>query len=156
MIFPKHVLSVELVAMKSHDSAYYQLLQNLLAVEQMGEGLYKTLSMKERDSDKRQTYQRLAVNESEVARNIEQELFLAGTRLKKKNTLLTGTVSLIQRIVPAPVLNWLLKGILKKRMYSNLAARHRERNPGFWNLLVAHEELQHEIIMEVGRKSEAT
>lgn len=55
------------------NKAYKKLLNKMLTIENIGEVLYRALISKVKDNNLRLIYERLALNERETAKYIEQE-----------------------------------------------------------------------------------
>lgn len=131
----------------NRDKAYRKLLNRMLIIENVGEALYKSLSSKIQKRDLKLTYERLALNEQETAKCIEQEILSKGMKqgiLVNRSTL--GFVKLICSILTTRQLNWILKSALNKRIYSKWYSRYKDNNQSFWCQLLSHEDLQHELL----------
>jgi hypothetical protein len=129
------------------DKSYQKLLGKMLRIERLGDILYKSLASKVKKENLKLTYERLAKNEQETARNIENEILA----LDKDHPILVNSViinlaKLICGILTARQLTWILKTILKRRMYSKWCNIYSDKNKEFWHLLLDHEKLQHELL----------
>ncbi len=129
------------------DKSYQNLLDKMLRTERLGDVIYKSLALKVKDKDLRLIYDRLALNEQETARYIENEILaLDKSRSMPGNGVILNLVKFICSILPARQIAWILKNILKGRMYSKWYNIHKDRNREFWRLLLNHENLQHELL----------
>lgn len=129
------------------DKSYQKLLDKMLRIENLGDIIYKSLTSKVKNTNLRLAYERLALNEQEIARNIENEILA----LDKNHPILVNGVilnlaKLICGILTARQLTWILKTILKRRMYSKWYNIYSDKNKDFWRLLLNHEKLQHELL----------
>ena len=127
------------------DKSYQKLLDKMLRIENLGDIIYKSLTSKVKNINLRLAYERLALNEQETARNIENEILA----LDKNHPILVNGVilnlaKLICGILTTRQLTWILKTILKRRMYSKWYNIYSDKNKDFWRLLLNHEKLQHE------------
>jgi hypothetical protein len=133
------------------DKAYKKLLNKMLTIENIGEVLYRALISKVKDNNLRLIYERLALNERETAKYIEQEIFArdkSGSMLINRGVL--SLAKIICGILTARLLAWILKSALKRRIYSRWYNRwynrYKDYNQDFWCLLLKHENLQHELL----------
>lgn len=119
----------------------------MFRIENFGDIIYKSLTSKSKDKVLRLTYDRLALNEQETARYIGNEILALGkSHSISGNGLILNLVKFICGILPARLIAWILKNILKRRMYSKWYNIHKDRNREFWRLLLNHENLQHELL----------
>lgn len=129
------------------DKGYQKLLGKMLRIESLGDILYKSLASKVKKENLKLTYERLAKNEQETARNIENEILA----LDKNHPILVNGVilnlaKLICGILTARQLTWILRTILKRRMYSKWCNIYSDKNKEFWRLLLNHEKLQYKLL----------
>lgn len=127
--------------------AYEGLLKKLFLIEFIGENFYESLVAREKGEVLKAVYQRLEVNERETKILIEQELGVSDSdRLTSLHKIIVALIHLFCRILPLALLKSLLKSILNRRLYSRLSEQYRSVNPGLWDALVKHEQLQHELL----------
>lgn len=132
------------------DKSYNNLLHKMLRIERLGYVIYKSLALKVKDNQLRLVYERLALNEQETAKYIENEISaLANDYPVSGNGVTINLVKFACSILTAGQIAWILKNILKRRMYSRWYNIYRERNQVFWLLLLNHENLQHEFLLSV-------
>ena len=129
------------------DITYQHLLNKMLIIESAGNILYKALISKIKDEKLRLIYERLAYNEQETAEIIEKEILKINKMrsMAINNTILNST-KLICGILTIRQLTWILKSALKKRICSKWYAIHKDENQDFWNALLKHEDLQHQLL----------
>lgn len=125
------------------DKSYQQLLKKMIIIELTGEKLYDALSSKVQNKDLKSTYQRLAQSENQTARFIEKE-FLGIYKNSHKITLKLAKFAF--NILTVRQLTWILKNILKRQVYSRWFNLHKDNNREFWNRILNHENLQHELL----------
>lgn len=129
------------------DNSYKNLLDKMLRIERLGDVIYRSLASKEKNKDLRLTYDRLALNEQETAKYIENEILALGkSHPMSGNGVILNLVKFICDILPARQIAWILKKILKRGMYSKWYNINKDRNGEFWRLLLNHEKLQHELL----------
>ena len=116
-------------------------------IEMLGDSLYAHLAVKEKDPDLKRIYEQLAANERDTGKDIKKAIDPAATpNVKTDNRVIMSLASLIFRIMPNRFLLNVLKAILNKKKYSRWAKMYNEHDPGLWQSLVAHEELQHKLL----------
>ena len=129
------------------DKSYQWQLKKMLIIEIIGERIYKILSSKAKNDNRREIYQRLALNEKLTAQYIEKELLLIN---KNNHIIFKGIISslasFIFNLLTAKQIVWILEKTLKKRIYSHWLNIYKEYDQEFWNQLVNHEKLQHELL----------
>lgn len=129
------------------DKSYQWQLKKMLIIEIIGERIYKILSSKAKNDNRREIYQRLALNEKLTAQYIEKELLLIN---KSNHIIFKGIISslasFIFNLLTAKQIVWILEKTLKKRIYSHWLNIYKEYDQEFWNQLVNHEKLQHELL----------
>lgn len=127
--------------------SYQKLLDKMLRIENLGDIIYKSLTSKTKNANLRLAYERLALNERETARYIENEILALD---KNHSILVNGVILNLAKIVcgilTARQLVWILKTILERRMYSKWYNIYKDKNREFWRLLLNHEKLQHELL----------
>ncbi len=129
------------------NTSYQQQLRKMLIIEVVGAKLYNTLFLKTKDDNLKSICQQLAVAESQTAKYIEKEI----SRTNKNNRIISKGITpnlagFIFSLLTARQLFWLLRKTLKKRMYQRWFDIYKDNNREFWNLLLKHEELQHELL----------
>jgi hypothetical protein len=119
----------------------------MLMIEKVGEILYRALSQKSRDLNLKDIYQRLANNEQQTAFCIREELarFNIESHSLTKGLFITIT-NLFFSFFTLGQLEWILKNILKRRMYSRWLNCDRDANHQFWQKLLEHEKIQFELL----------
>jgi len=129
------------------NKAYRDLLNKMLIIENIGEIFYKALVLKVKNKNLKLTYERLALNERETAKYIEKELW---TIDKNNRILISGIIlsvtKLLCSLLTARQLNWILKSVLKRRVYGEWYNLYKDKNREFWRLLLNHENLQHKLL----------
>src|SRR3989338_3785337 len=139
--------NVPLEGFMKEDKSYQWQLKKMLIIEIIGERIYKILSSKAKNDNRREIYQRLALNEKLTAQYIEKELLLIN---KSNHIILKGIISslasFIFNLLTAKQIVWILEKTLKKRIYSHWLNIYKEYDQEFWNQLVNHEKLQHELL----------
>jgi hypothetical protein len=122
-------------------------LKKMLVIEAIGEKLYKALASKTKDQNSKSLYLQLAIAESQTAKYIEKEISLTN---KNNHIISKGITSnfagFIFSLLTARQLRWLLRNTLKKRMYKRWFDVYKDDNRELWNLLLKHEEIQHELL----------
>lgn len=132
------------------DKSYQKLLDKMLRIEKLGDIIYKSIALKVKNKDLRLTYERLALNEQETARYIENEiLVLDENHPISVNGVILNLAKIVCGILTARQLAWILKTILKRRMYSKWYNIYKDKNREFWRLLLNHEKLQHELLSPI-------
>ena len=126
-----------------NDKDYQKLLKKMYLIELLGDSLYENLALKEKNGELRKIYVRLSDNERETGENIEKEIYKSS---RVHRHWIVVIASFLFRIIPNKVLSNFLKNILRKRMYSQWFELYNEYNSELWQLLVEHEELQHELL----------
>ena len=126
---------------------YQKLLEKMLRIEKLGDIIYKSLSSKVKNEDLSLTYERLALNEHKTAECIEKEILAVD---KNHPILVNGPILSLTKLICCMLtvkqLTWILKTILKRKMYSRRYNIYNEKNKDFWCLLLDHEKLQHELL----------
>lgn len=122
-------------------------LKKMLVIEAIGEKLYKALASKTKDQNSKSLYLRLAIAESQTARYIEKEI----SRTSKNNRIISRGIipnlaGLVFSLLTAKQIQWILRNALKKRLYKQWFDFYKDDNREFWNLLLKHEEFQHELL----------
>ena len=139
--------NVPLEGFMKEDKSYQWQLKKMLIIEIIGERIYKILSSKAKNDNRREIYQRLALNEKLTAQYIEKELLLIN---KSNHIIFKGIISslasFIFNLLTAKQIVWILEKTLKKRIYSHWLNIYKEYDQEFWNQLVNHEKLQHELL----------
>lgn len=129
------------------DKNYQKLLDKMLQTENLGDIVYKSLTAKTKNSDLRLVYERLALNERETAGYIEKEILaLYKDHPIPVNGVILNLAKVICSMLAADQIAWILKNILKRKMYSKWYNIYKDKNIDFWNLLLNHEKLQHELL----------
>jgi hypothetical protein len=129
------------------DRIYQKLLDRMLLIENVGSIIYESLASKAKDENIRLAYGRLALNEQETARHIENEILeISKNNPKQVNGLILNIAKLVCGILTVRQISYVLKIILHRRMYSKWYNIYNERNRDFWCLLLSHEQLQHELL----------
>ena len=119
----------------------------MLKIESLGDIIYKSLTSKTKNNNLRLAYERLALNEQETARYIEKEILVFDKNHPiSVNSVILNLAKLICGVLTASQLAWILRNILKKRMYSKWYNIYKDKNKDFWHLLLNHEKLQHELL----------
>ncbi|MEW6009350.1 MAG: hypothetical protein AB1629_06935 [Candidatus Omnitrophota bacterium] len=119
----------------------------MLVIEIVGERLYEMLSLKERDASLMSVYQRLALAEHQTAEQIIKEISL----ISKDNHIVRDKMiskfsKFVLHLFTAKQLAWILRAVLKRRSYSRWFDIYKGNNREFWNLLLAHEQQQVELL----------
>lgn len=126
---------------------YQKLLIKMRLVESAGEIFYKTLASKTKDNNLKLSYEKLALNEYETLKLIEKEIL---TINRNRRTLIRGArlslAKIICSMLTAKQLEWILKTILKRRMYSKWYNMYKDKNQDFWYSLLNHENLQYRLL----------
>ena len=128
------------------NKSYQRLLQKMLRIEVLGEKFYDVLAAKTKDAQLKMDYQRLALNEHQTAEHIGKELLLFNQDGDVSDGIFIAIMQFIFNLLPARLLSFILKIILKKRMYSGWFKTNRDTNQQFWDLLLQHENVQHELL----------
>lgn len=129
------------------DKVYIDLLNKLLTIEHVGNTLYKALISKVRNENMRIVYEKLAYNERETAKSIEEEISAINRNSPALiNNLISNLAKLIFAILTVKQLTWILKAVLKRKIYSKWYLVYRDRNQDLWQLLLSHEDLQHQLL----------
>lgn len=122
-------------------------LKKMLVIEAIGEKLYKVLASKTKDQNSKSLYLQLAIAESQTAKYIEKEL----SRINKNNRIISLGVTpnfagFLFSLLTARQILWILRNTLKRRMYKRWFDIYKDDNSELWNLLLKHEEFQHEAL----------
>lgn len=126
---------------------YRKLLNKMLIVENVGEAFYRSLSSKTKKRDLKLAYGKLALNERETAKCIEQEILLIGMKRGiLVDRLVIGLAKIICNMLTARQLNWIVKSVLNRRIYSKWYNRYKNNDQDFWRQLLSHEDLQHKLL----------
>lgn len=126
---------------------YQRLLDKMLLLEKAGNIIYRSLARKVKDEKMGLIYEKLALREEEAAQYIENEISAINrNRSTSVNDIILGLTKLICGMLTARQIAWILKIILKKRMYSKWYNNYSDKNRNFWNLLLDHENLQYELL----------
>lgn len=133
------------------NKTYEKLLNKMLIIENAGEALYRSLGSKTRDGNLRLIYEKLALNEHETAKCIENEILLI---LGKGHSILINIVALslaniVFSVLTTRQLVWILKRVLKRRVYSKWYNEYKNDNENFWRILLNHENLQHKLLAQL-------
>ncbi|MDP2924014.1 MAG: hypothetical protein Q8O30_09910 [Candidatus Omnitrophota bacterium] len=129
------------------NKAYQNLLNKMFMIENIGEILYKALISKAKDNNLRLIYERLALNEREIAKSIAEEILtINNSHYIVINETVLKLTKIICSTLTARQLAWILKSVLKRRAYSKWYNRYNDNNQDFWRLLLNHENLQHELL----------
>lgn len=126
---------------------YSRLLSKMLMIEKTGEILYRELSLKSRDINSKDLYERLADNEQRTASYIKEEL--VHFNIKESSlvrSLFVAIASLFFRLLTIGQLKWILKKVLKRRVYSSWFDRNKDSNQQFWQKLLEHEKIQFKLL----------
>lgn len=135
--------------MQKH-KAYQKLLKQMLLIENAGEIIYQALNLKDKESNLRLVYERLALNERQTAGYIEKEILAIDKNQRVLvNGIILSLVKFICIILTARQLAWILKSALKKRVYSRWYNIYKDENQDFWSLLLSHENLQRELLQGI-------
>lgn len=122
----------------------------MLLIENIGEILYRTLTLKAKERNLRLVYEKLALNERQTAGYIEKEILVIDKNQRVLvNGIILSLVKFICAILTARQLAWILKSALKKRVYSRWYNIYKDENQDFWSLLLSHENLQHELLQGI-------
>lgn len=128
------------------DEPYKKLLKKMLRIEVLGEKFYDALVSKTKDVELKIAYQKLALNEHQTAEHIRKELLLFKQDGNVSDGIFITIMQFIFNLLPARLLSFILKVILKKRMYSGWFKTNRDTDQQFWDLLLQHENVQHELL----------
>ena len=132
------------IAMETQKN-YARALKKMYLIELLGESLYIQMAKKERKTNLKNVFLRLAENERVTGGRIQIEL---GSEVKGPSAriqrFIVGFASIIFQLVPLGFLFRSLKIILRKRMYSRWFESYEHFNPILWQFLLSHENLQHE------------
>lgn len=129
------------------DKDYQKLLNKMLQIESLGDIIYKSLTSKTKNSNLKLAYERLALNERETARYIENEILaLDKNNPISVNSIILNLAKVICSMLTASQIAWILKKILNRKIYSKWYGIYKEKNMDFWHLLLNHEKLQHELL----------
>lgn len=119
----------------------------MLVIEAIGERLYKALASKTKDQNSKSIYHQLAIAESQTAKYIEKEISLTN---KNNRIISTGITPIfagfIFSLLTARQILWILKNMLKKRMYKQWFDIYKDDNRDLWDVLLKHEEFQHDLL----------
>ncbi|TAN62020.1 hypothetical protein EPN16_02355 [bacterium] len=122
----------------------------MLTVEDLGEALYKSLSLRTKETDLRLIYERLALNELKTAKCIQQEILATGMkRGVLVNRLALYFTKIICKMLTARQIGWILKSAINRKVYSKWYNRYKNSNQDFWDQLLSHENLQLELLKPV-------
>jgi len=121
----------------------------MLTVEIIGEKLYNALALKVKDENLRAICQKLAFNESKTAARIEKELKVyCGNTGMWYRIFISNAAILFFSLFSARILFVMLKNALKKRAYSLWHKLYNSTNQEFWDTLLLHENIQHELLSQ--------
>lgn len=125
-------------------------LEKMFIVEAVGERIYNVLATKTKDKNLQSIFQGLAFGELRTREYIEKELTLIdkNIHLPFKKTILIFT-NFIFCLLTVSQLLWILKSVLKKRIYTRWFDTYKDNNQQFWKLLLDHENTQHELLKTV-------
>jgi hypothetical protein len=116
-------------------------------IELLGESLYIQMAKKEKETNLKNIFLRLAENEKVTGGRIQVAL---GSDVKRSSArirrFIVGLASIVFQLVPLGILFRSLKIILRNRMYSQWFESYEHLNPILWQFLLSHENLQHELL----------
>lgn len=122
-------------------------LKKMLVIEIIGEKLYNALTFKTKDKSLKSIYQKLAFAEFQTAKHIEKEISLTNrNNYIISKAIVANFAGFIFSLLTARQILWILKNTLKKRMYRHWFEIYKEDNRDLWDLLLKHEEFQHELL----------
>lgn len=129
---------------------YQRQLEKMFIVEAVGERLYNVLATKAKDKNLQSICQRLALGELQAREHIEKELSLIdkNIHLPFKGVILSFA-NFIFCLSTVSQLLWILKSVLKKRIYTRWFDTYKDNNQQFWKLLLDHENMQYKLLKTV-------
>lgn len=129
------------------DKTYQKLLKKILIIENIGEIFYKSLISKTKHNNLKLIYERLALNERENAKCIEREILkMDNAQRISVSCVVLSLTRIVCGVLTARQLAWVLKSTLNRRIYSRWYDKYKDNNRDFWQLLLNHENLQHELL----------
>ena len=119
----------------------------MLFVETLGERIYRALANKAENAEMASIYHRLELNEANTAERIVNEMRTLEipapiTRVSILKLSATAVFSLLSH----GVLRKLLSKSLSKGMFRQWFQMYHDNNETFWQAMLDHESLQHELL----------
>jgi hypothetical protein len=126
---------------------YAFTLKKIFIIESLGDAIYRSMANKAPPGEARDVCLRLARNERRMKELAQAEL----DRLDVKApaacmTVIVAMASMLFYIAPYTLLRAVLFRVLRRSVFSEWTAIHRARNEALWKELLAHEQLQHELL----------
>ena len=126
---------------------YKRVLRKIFLIENLGEHIYYALLGKADDDVQRTIYRRLALNEAKTAHLTEEELARLYCPVPVIRKRFIGSIAyIVCSVLSQSTLEKLLKKTLRRRMFSSWFNIYHKFNENFWEALLSHENLQHELL----------